>query len=263
MARRPVAFITGASRGIGRGIAVALAKQGYDIVGNATSYDPGNTKVGLGEVRERVETLGASFEPAVGDIADLDQHEALLNQALNRFQRIDVLVNNAGIAPERRLDVLETTPESYDKVLSVNTRGTFFLTQRFAKRMKADLADYGASRPMILFISSISATVASPSRAEYCMSKAAISQAARVFALRLAEYGIMVYEIRPGIIKTDMIASVKDQYEKKVKDGLVPQDRLGTPEDVAAAVCSLVKGDFRYSTGLIIEVSGGMQIRHL
>lgn len=263
MERRPVALITGASRGIGRGIAIKLASLGYDIVGNATSFDPNHVEKGLGEVKARVESLGAAFEPAVGDIADLDQHESLLKTAIDRFGRIDLLVNNAGIAPEKRLDLLEATAESYDRVMSVNARGTFFLTQRIAKRMVDDLASYGDDKPMIIFISSISATVSSPSRAEYCMSKAAISHAARIFADRLAEHGIVVHEIRPGVVETDMVAPFKDKYDEKVREGLAPINRLGRPEDVAGAVGALAQGGFSYSTGLIVELSGGMQIRSL
>jgi NAD(P)-dependent dehydrogenase (short-subunit alcohol dehydrogenase family) len=263
MAERRVAFITGAGRGIGRAVALELGSQGFDIAGNDLAFDPANTSSGLAEVKARVESLGATFEPVPGDIADLDAHQGLLDQALKRFGKIDVLVNNAGIAPKKRLDLLETTPESYDRVLSVNTRGTFFLSQRFARYMKDRVKQDPEAAPIIIFISSISAYVSSPSRAEYCMSKAAISQGARIFAHALAEHGILVYEVRPGIIRTDMIAAVEKTYEKRVKEGLVPQNRLGDPEDVARAVGALARGDFNYSTGLIVETSGGMQIHRL
>jgi NAD(P)-dependent dehydrogenase (short-subunit alcohol dehydrogenase family) len=261
MGSRPVAFVTGAGRGIGRGIALALAGSGFDMVANDITYDSQKRAVGLAEVQDRVRQLGVDFEPAPGDIACLDTHESLLHGALERFGRVDVLVNNAGVAPQRRLDVLETTPESFDRVLAVNTRGTFFLTQRFARHMVSQ--PRGPVAPAIIFISSLSAAVSSPTRAEYCVSKAAISQAAAVFADRLAAAGINVYEVRPGIIATDMTAPVKAEYDARIAAGLVPQKRWGQPEDVGRAVAALARGDFGYATGLVIELSGGMNIRHL
>ncbi|MBU0638033.1 MAG: 3-ketoacyl-ACP reductase [Planctomycetes bacterium] len=263
MSKRPVAFVTGASRGLGRGIALALARGGFDIVGNATSYAPQDPPIGLAEVQARIVELGVQFEPVPGDIADLSTHAPLLAAGLARFGRIDVLVNNAGIAPRQRRDVLETTPESFDEVLALNTRGTFFLTQRVARQMVAQDRDDSPVPPAIIFISSISADVSSPARAEYCISKAAISQAAKVFADRLAECGVNVYEVRPGIMQTDMTTPVRDHYEALIADGLVPQRRWGQPEDVGRAVAALARGDFAYATGLVIELSGGMNIRHL
>jgi NAD(P)-dependent dehydrogenase (short-subunit alcohol dehydrogenase family) len=261
MSSRPVAFVSGAGRGIGRGIALALARDGFNVVGNDIAYDTRARAAGLAEVEDRVRELGVDFEPAPGDIACLDTHKGLLHVALQRFGRVDVLVNNAGIAPEARRDVLETTPESFDRVLAVNTRGTFFLTQSFARHMVGQ--PRGPVAPVIIFISSVSAEVSSPTRAEYCVSKAALSQAAVVFADRLAEAGINVYEVRPGIIATDMTAPMKAQYDARIAAGLVPQKRWGQPEDVGRAVAALARGDFGYATGLVIELSGGMNIRHL
>ncbi len=258
---RPVAFVTGASRGIGRGIALALAGSGFDIVGNATTFDASNRRSGLAEVQDRAREIGAEFEPVPGDIAQLDSHERLLGAALSRFGRVDVLVNNAGVAPLQRRDVLETTPESFDRVLGINTRGTFFLTQRFAAHLVGQ--PRGHVPPAIIFITSLSAAASSTNRAEYCLSKAATSQMATVFADRLAAAGINVYEIRPGIIATDMTAPVKAQYDARIAGGLVPQTRWGQPEDVGRAVVALARGDFAYATGLVIELSGGMNIRHL
>jgi len=263
MKGNPVALITGAGKGIGRGIAIELAKNGFDIVGNDVVFEPENRKSRLFEVKEKIEELRASFLAVQGDISSLDDHQKILKQAIKKFGRIDVLVNNAGIAPAKRLDILETTAESYDRVMAVNARGTFFLTQLVAKQMVEQVKQNPSTKPCIIFISSISAYVSSPSRAEYCLSKAALSQAARIFADRLAEYGINVYEVRPGIIKTDMTAPVKEKYDKLIAEGLIPQKRWGFPEDVAKAVAALAKGHFGYSTGLIIEVSGGMNIRHL
>ncbi|MBU1700899.1 MAG: 3-ketoacyl-ACP reductase [Candidatus Eisenbacteria bacterium] len=260
---RPVAFVTGAARGIGRGIAIELARNGYDIVGNATNYNPAQTGSGLAEVQARVEALGAAFAPAPGDIAELDQHERLLAVALARFQRVDLLVNNAGVAPVIRRDILETTPESYDRVLSVNSRGPFFFAQRVARQMMKQVAVDPTLPAAIIFISSISADTSSPGRVEYCVSKAAMSQMARVFAHRLAEIGINVYEVRPGLIKTDMTEPVQIAYDAKIEKGLIPQKRWGLPEDVGRAVASLARGDFNYSTGMIVEVSGGLNIRRL
>jgi len=253
MAQRPVAFITGASRGIGSGIAVELASSGFDIVGNAT------TREGLSETGKRVRERGAAFEPAPGDIADLDCHETLLQTTLHRFGRVDVLVNNAGVAPEKRVDVLKATVESYDRVMSVNTRGAFFLTQRFARQMIADPGNSGS----IIFISSVSAYMSTPSRADYCLSKAALSHAARIFAHRLAEHGIGVYEVRPGITKTDMTAPVEKIYDKRIREGLVPQNRWGLPEDVGRVVSTIARGDLPYATGSVIEVGGGLHIHTL
>jgi 3-oxoacyl-[acyl-carrier protein] reductase len=261
MSSRPVAFVTGAGRGIGRGVALALARDGFNIVGNDLAYDARERAAGLAEAEDRVQELGTDFQPAVGDIACLDVHPGLLRAALQRFGRVDVLVNNAGVAPQTRLDVLETTPESFDCVLAVNTRGTFFLTQCFARHMLSQ--PRGPIAPAIVFITSVSAEMSSPTRAEYCVSKAALSQAAAVFADRLAAAGINVYEVRPGIIATDMTAPVKAQYDARIAAGLVPQKRWGQAEDVGRAVAALARGDFGYATGLVIELSGGMNIRHL
>ncbi len=263
MSDKRVALVTGAARGIGRGICLELAKNGCDIAGVDILADPNNTAKGLFEVRQKVEELGCKFLPVRSDVADLDGHNSILQKTLDMFGRIDVFVNNAGVAPERRLDILETTPRSYDRVLSINTRGAFFLTQRIAKHMIQQGGEDPGDKPCIIFISSISVYVSSPSRPEYCISKAALSMAARIFADRLAEYGINVYEVRPGIIQTDMTDPVKKKYDKFIAGGLVPQKRWGYPQDVARAVAALARGDFAYSTGLVVEVSGGMNIQHL
>ncbi len=263
MKRKPVALVTGAGRGIGRQIVLELAKAGCEVAGVDLVYEPQNSRSGLFEVKKKMEDMGAGFLPLQGDVSSLGDHEKIIEQTLSAFGRIDVLVNNAGVAPDKRLDILETTPESYDRVMSVNTRGGFFLTQRIVKRMMKQSREDSAFLPSIVFISSISAEVSSPNRAEYCMSKAALSQAARIFADRLTGCGINVYEIRPGIIKTEMTAGVRDKYDRLIAEGLVPQKRWGLPEDVAKAVVALVQGAFSYSTGMIVEISGGMNIRRL
>jgi NAD(P)-dependent dehydrogenase (short-subunit alcohol dehydrogenase family) len=259
---QPAALVTGAGRGIGRGIVLALARQGYDVVGIDIEFDPENKARGLFEVKARVEKLGGRFLPVAGDISRLDDHDRLLDAAYGVCGRIDVLVNNAGVAPLRRAHILETGPESYDRLMSVNARGPFFLTQNAARRMSAQKPLKGR-RPAIVFITSISAVWSSVSRPEYCVSKAALSMTATLFADALADRGIDVFEVRPGIIATDMTAAVKAKYDKLIAGGLVPQGRWGTPEDVGRAVAGLARGDFGYSTGAVLEVSGGMRLRRL
>ena len=263
MSKKTVALITGAGRGIGRGIALELANSGFDIAGVDIIFEPDNKKTGLFEVKEQAGKLGADFLPVRGDIAALGEHEKILGEVVGYFGRIDLLVNNAGVAPLVRQDILEATPESYDRVLQINARGAFFFTQKAAKRMIQQVKESPGPRPSIVFITSISAVVSSPARAEYCISKAALSMTAALFADRLADFGVNVYEIRPGLVQTDMTAPVRDKYDKLIAEGLVPQKRWGYPEDVGKAVAALAKGFFPFSTGLVIEVSGGMNIRRL
>lgn len=258
MADRPVALVTGASRGIGRAIAVALAQSGFDVAGNGTAHSDA-----LAEAGALVETAGGAFLPVPADIARLDSHEALVDSVLERFGRIDLLVNNAGVAPPSRPDILETTAEIYDHVFGVNTRGTFFLTQRVARQMIEQAKARPDPMPAIVFITSVSVYMTSTPRAEYCMSKAATSHGAGVFAHRLAEHGINVYEVRPGVTKTDMTASAAEMYDRRIKEGLIPQNRWGIPDDVGRAVASLARGDFAYSTGLVVDVSGGLNLQRL
>lgn len=260
---RPVALITGASRGIGRAIAIELAQRGFDIAGSARTYNPADRASGLAEVEDRIAELGAAFQPAAGDVASLDDHETIINTTLHRFGRIDLLVNNAGVAPEKRVDILKTTPASFDRVMAINARGAFFLTQRVAQSMLEPGGRALQTNPAVIFISSVSAIASSPNRAEYCVSKAALSQTAQLFADRLATSGIRVYEIRPGIIRTDMTSPVKEMYDRRIAEGLVPQQRWGEPEDIAKAVAVLAAGELAYATGIVIELSGGMNIRRL
>ncbi len=210
----PTALITGAGQGIGRGIAVQLAEAGYDIIANDIIADPGNTRTGLYEVKAQVEACGRRCLPVQADIANRSDHERLVAAAVDEFGAIDLLVNNAGVAPKVRLDILETTEESYDRLMSINARGPFFLTQRVARQMIAQVTAGRAQLPMIIFSTSVSAEVSSPSRPEYCLSKSALSMTARLYAHRLAEYGICVYELRPGIIATEMTSVVKEKYDQ-------------------------------------------------
>jgi 3-oxoacyl-[acyl-carrier protein] reductase len=260
---KPVALVTGAGRGIGRSIALELAREGFDIAGCDVVYEPENRVSGLFEVREAVRAAGGQFLPIPGDVSLLDSHNKILAGALEGFGRVDTLVNNAGIAPEVRTDILHTAPESFDRVMNVNVRGTFFLTQRIVAEMISEKKKDPERTASVIFISSISAYVSSTSRPEYCISKAALSMAARLYADRLADVGINVYEIRPGIIRTDMTEPVREKYDRLILEGLVPQMRWGFPEDVGKAAAALAKGYFPYSTGLILEVSGGMNIRRL
>lgn len=254
---KATALVTGASRGIGRGIALSLAAHGYDIVANATN------PARLEGAQREIEALGAQCVPALGDISDLDAHARIVETALEAFGRIDVLVNNAGVAPLERLDILDATAESYDRVMGTNLRGPFFFTQAVAKHMIEQVKASTPYRPVIVFVTSISANVASPSRAEYCLSKAGLAMAAQNFAVRLAQHGINVYDIRPGITATDMTAPVAEKYDTLIEQGLLLQKRWGTPEDVGKAVLALAEGYFDYSTGAVIEIGGGLGIQRL
>jgi len=259
----PAAVVTGAGQGIGRGIVLALAREGFDVAGIDIVFEPRNTKKGLFEVKGEVEKLGRRFLPVAGDIARVEDHDRMLDAVVAEFGAIDVLVNNAGVAPSKRVDILETAPESFDRLFAVNARGPFFLTQNAARRMVGRRPTRAGAPLSIIFITSISAVVSSTSRAEYCVSKAALSMSAALFADALAAKGINVYEVRPGIIATDMTAGVKDKYDRLIAGGLVPQGRWGLPEDVGRAVAALARGDLGFSTGAVVEVSGGMNIRRL
>lgn len=261
MNNRPVALVTGANRGIGRAIALSLSEAGWDIAGIDLKFSVAETT--RKSLMSLIHAGGGEFLQIESDISDLDRHEIDIGLVLEKFGRLDLLVNNAGVAPLERLDALETTPESFDRVLDVNLRGTFFLTQVAARHMLEHVGNIPDYSPKIIFITSISAVVSSPSRAEYCISKAGLSMTANIFADRLSESGINVYEIRPGVIQTAMTAPVIEKYNKLIADGLIPQKRWGFPGDVAMAVVGLAKGYFDYSTGMVFEVSGGMDIRSL
>ena len=257
---RRVALVTGASRGIGRAIAVALGRTGYDVLVNYRS----NTSEAE-RTLEEVKAAGARGEIFAADVANEDDRQRLVTQTRDLFGRLDLLVNNAGIAPDKRVDLLESTTESFDRLLNVNLKGPFFLSQLVARWMieqkqSGAVPDY---TPAIVNISSVSAYAASPERAEYCVSKAGLAMMTKVFAARLADEGINVYEIRPGIIATDMTAGVKEKYDQKIADGLTPISRWGTPEDVGRAVAAIAAGSFPFSTGEVINVDGGFHLRRL
>jgi len=260
----PVALITGASRGIGRGIALELAAIGYDVVINFVS----STKDATATARDCIEA-GRISNRAIqaltcqADISHADDRQKLIDFARSHFKRLDLLVNNAGVAPSVRADLLETTEESFDRLLSINAKGPFFLTQLAARWMIAQAREHPEITPRIVTISSVSAYTASTNRGEYCVSKAALSMLTPLFAARLAEHGIQVYEIRPGIIESDMTAPVKEKYNALIEKGLTPFRRWGTPEDVARAVGAIARGSFPFSTGEVINVDGGFHLRIL
>lgn len=252
-------MITGASRGIGRAVALSLAGTGFDIAAIARSLD----SEGMETLGPEVEKLGASFFPIGLDISCTGCHQEVVTNIFDCYGRIDILVNNAGVAPLQRADIMDLTEESYDRVMNINLKGPLFFAQRIGREMiwmKEQISDY---KPKIVFISSVSAYMSSTNRAEYCISKAGVSMAATLFADRLARDGIVVFEVRPGIIQTDMTVRVKEKYDRLIGEGLVPQKRWGMPEDIGKAVASLARGDWDFSSGSIFEISGGLNIRKL
>lgn len=254
-----VAVVTGGGRGIGRGIVGELATLGLTVVVNYRS----NVESAAAACRE-AESRGARRAVALqGDIAEIEQGHRLLEQVLEGFGRIDFWVNNAGVAPEVRLDLLETTPSSWDRVLATNLRGPFFLTQAVARAMIDQRAAGIVEAPQIIFITSISSDTASLSRGEYCVAKAGLSMVAQLFAVRLAEQGILVYEVRPGLIATEMTAAVREAYDRRIAEGLSPLRRWGTAADVGRAVAALASGALPFSPGQILHVDGGLHLRRL
>ena len=260
MNKRPVAVITGASRGIGRSVAIALAAEGYDIAAIARSVD----SEGMEILGPEVEKRGAQFFPIGLDISCTSCQDEVVCNILERYGRIDILVNNAGVAPLIREDILNMTEESYNRVMNINLKGPVFFAQKIAKEMiwmKTQMEDY---KPIIIFITSVSAVLSTTNRAEYCVSKAGLSMATSVFADRLSREGILVFEVRPGLILTDMTAKIKDKYDKLICEGsLVPQKRWGLPDDIGKSVASLARGDWSFSTGMVFEISGGLNIHKL
>lgn len=254
-----VAVVTGGSRGIGRGIVSELARMGLSVVVNYRE-DACSAEA----TRREALALGAPQVLNVqADISDFVGGQALLQRTLDQFGRVDLWVNNAGVAPQRRLDLLETPPESWDRVLATNLRGPFFLTQAVARVMVALRREGTVADPQIVFITSISSTFASINRPEYCVSKAGLSMVARLFAARLAGEGIRVYEVRPGLIETDMTQAVHEDYSRRIAEGLSPIRRWGTPEDVGKAVAAIAANAFPFTTGEVLHVDGGVGMRIL
>ncbi len=258
MSRR-VAIVTGSSRGIGRGIVLALAERSWDVVINYK----GNRQAAQG-TQEAVEAHQAHSIVIQGDVAIADDRARIVQDAIDEFGRVDLLVNNAGMGPRQRVDMLQVGEASYDEVMTTNLKGPFFLTQRVANEMIRLLKEEKISSPKIVNIGSISAYTSSPARAEYCISKAGLGMMTLLFADRLAEYGINVYELRPGIIETDLTSVVKDKYDRLIlEEGITPIRRWGQPEDIGKAVVAIAEGLLPFSTGEIINVDGGFHISRL
>lgn len=253
---KKVALVTGGSRGIGYGIATHLARNGFDIAINGVrSIDA------VHDILNELKSSGADVLYCQGNTGLSADRKKILEQIKDHFGKLHVLINNAGIAPKQRRDVLEMTEESFDGVLDVNLKGAFFLAQHSANWMieqkKADNTFSGC----IINVSSVSANVASINRGEYCISKAGLSMVTQLLAVRLGEYDIPVYEVRPGVISTDMTAGVKEKYDKLIGEGLTVQKRWGYPDDVGMAISSLALGNFPYSTGQVIMIDGGLTLR--
>ncbi|MCG6927218.1 MAG: 3-ketoacyl-ACP reductase [Acidobacteria bacterium] len=255
---RRAALVTGGTRGIGFGIARALAGKGFDLALNGVR-DEGAVATVLGELR----ALGGEAHYIRADIGDRSDRERLVSTVRERLGRLHVLVNNAGVAPQARADILEAGEESFDRVLGVNLKGPYFLTQSVARWMAEQKDDDDGYAACVVNVTSISATVASPNRGEYCVSKAGLAMASQLWAVRLAAFGIPVYEVRPGIIDTDMTAGVRERYDALINAGLVPERRWGTPEDVGRAVAALATGEMPYATGAVVVVDGGLTLPRL
>jgi 3-oxoacyl-[acyl-carrier protein] reductase len=255
---RKVALITGAGRGIGLGIAQCLAKDNCDIV-VCDIHEESTVTAALQGLRD----LGAKVLYCKTDVTDAQGRQRMLDTIKATFGRLNVLVNNAGVAPKVRADILEASEESFERLIKINLQGPYFLTQAVANWMVAQKKANPAFTGCIINISSMSATVASPSRGEYCISKAGVSMASQLFAVRLGEFNLPVYEIRPGIIKTDMTSTVQAKYDKLIGEGILLQARWGLPEDIGRAAAMLVRGDLAYSSGQVIMIDGGFTVPRL
>jgi NAD(P)-dependent dehydrogenase (short-subunit alcohol dehydrogenase family) len=254
---RGVALVTGASRGIGRGIAIALAQAGFDVVVNYASNRDAAEEVG-----NAVEGAGRRALLVQGDVSVTADRQKLVDETYAKLGRLDLLVNNAGVAPKVRADILEGGEESFDRMVNINLKGPYFLTQLVAKRM-ADAVKGGKPAGKIVTITSVSVYTASTNRGDYCVAKSGLAMMTKLFAVRLAEFGINVYEIRPGVIETDMTGPVKEKYDKMIAEGLTPIARWGKPDDVARAVVAVATDAFPFSTGEVINVDGGFHLRRL
>ncbi|MGC3965244.1 MAG: 3-ketoacyl-ACP reductase [Rhodocyclaceae bacterium] len=256
---KPVAVVTGSARGIGKGCAVRLAQSGYNILINDLPTDV--NRAALEATADELRALGADVAIHACDVADLATHEALVAAALHRWGRIDCWVNNAGVTVKQRGDMLDATPESFDFCIDVNTKAVFFLCQRVARHM-IEQGQIGAQHRSIVNITSCNVEALAITRAEYCISKTASSMTTKLFALRLAEHDIGVYEIRPGIIETDMTKPVKARYDKLIAEGIVPMKRWGYPADIASTVNAMAQGQLCYTVGQAVTIGGGLTLPH-
>jgi NAD(P)-dependent dehydrogenase (short-subunit alcohol dehydrogenase family) len=253
------ALITGGSRGIGRGIALALAREHFACMVNYAS-----NVAAAEEVKRLIESHGGRTAIVQADISNADDRRRLADGAYAAFGRLDLLVNNAGVAPSVRADILEATEESFDRLININLKGPYFLTQLIASRMIEQVQRGRIHAPKVVNITSVSAYAASTNRGDYCIAKAGLAMMTQLYAARLAEFGINVYEVRPGIIETDMTGPVKAKYDKLIFEGdLAPIKRWGKPEDVARAVVAIATDLLPFSTGQVIDVAGGFHLRRL
>ena len=253
-----IALVTGGTRGIGLGVARALARDGWTLaLCGLRSRDE------VADVVSEIASLGGGAEYWPADIGSPNDRVQLLSSIVAHFGTLHALVNNAGRAPRVRADLLAATEDSFEEVMRTNLQGPYFLTQAVARLLVQQQGRESGSARAIVFVTSVSADLASPHRGEYCVSKAGLSMAAKLFAVRLAPDRIPVYEVRPGVIATDMTAGVKEMYDKRIAEGLVPEGRWGQPEDVGRAVATLLRGDVAYATGTIMNVDGGLSIPRL
>ncbi|BCM91050.1 3-oxoacyl-[acyl-carrier-protein] reductase FabG [Abditibacteriota bacterium] len=252
----PISLVTGAGRGIGRGIAIELARLGHNIVinyaGNSAAAD---------ECLELVRAAGGDGITIKADVSSSQDRARLVAKTVEKYGRIDLLVNNAGVAPNVRADILEAGEESFDRLISINLKGPYFLTQLVAKQMISQT--WQEFPPQIVTVSSVSVYTASTNRGDYCIAKAGLGMLTALFAARLAEHGINVYEIRPGVIATDMTGGVKEKYDALIEAGAWPIKRWGQPSDVGRAIAAIARGDFPFSTGEVFNVDGGFHLRTL
>lgn len=262
-AEAPVVLVTGASRGLGRGIAQSLARDGKSVAVHFASNRAAADET-VAECTRLARHPGQRFVAVGGDIGNASERARIVSETLATFGQIDALVNNAGVAPRVRADIVDATEESFDEVIGINLKGPYFLSQAVVRTWLERPSD--ARLPggyKLIFVSSISAYLASINRGEYCISKAGLAMVTKLWASRLAADGIQVFEIRPGIMATDMTAGVTEKYDKLIADGLVPQQRWGTGDDVGHAVTALLQGSFPFSTGDVFNVDGGMHLQRL
>jgi 3-oxoacyl-[acyl-carrier protein] reductase len=253
-----VALVTGGSRGIGLGVAQSLADSGFDLAINGIRVEAQVTDA-LDGLRKR----GVEVHYCRGDVSVTADRHAIINAVRSNFGRLHVLVNNAGVAPLVRDDILMATEESYDRVMGINLKGPYFLTQLAAQWMVEQWKADATFRGVVINVTSVNATEASINRGEYSISKAGLAMATQLWAHRLAEFGIPVYEVRPGIVRTDMNAQVREKYDRLIESGAIVENRWGEPEDVGRAVAMLASGDLTYATGNVLKIDGGMTIRRL
>lgn len=258
MPTKKAALVTGGTRGIGLGVALRLAQSGFNVAVNGR-----RPAEDVQDSLEQLKAQGAQVLYCRADIASTDDRLRMVDEVCDRFGRIDALVNNAGVAPDVRADLLDATEESFERLIRINLQGPYFLTQQVAKRMIDQPMSEEGMRGVVVNVSSVSATVASVNRGDYCISKAGVAMATQLWAARLAEFGVYVYEVRPGVIRTDMTAGVTEKYDRLIAEGLTVEPRWGTPDDVGRAVAVLACGGLSYATGNVILVDGGLTLPRL